>query len=61
MGHPRHALSLLIEEAAPIALETTSRFLGEHPLPEQVIFVLFSSEFCRVYQLHLTRLREKNH
>jgi O-acetyl-ADP-ribose deacetylase (regulator of RNase III) len=49
-----------VEEAAPIAIETTLAFLGERPLPERVVFVLFSPEHCGVYQQHLARLRGKD-
>jgi O-acetyl-ADP-ribose deacetylase (regulator of RNase III) len=49
-----------VEAAAPIAVETTCAFLGDHPLPERVVFVLFSPEHCGVYQRHLARLREKD-
>ncbi|MBI2502877.1 MAG: O-acetyl-ADP-ribose deacetylase [Candidatus Latescibacteria bacterium] len=49
-----------IEEAAPIALETTCAFLRRHPLPARVVFVLFSPEYYRVYQQELARLREKD-
>ncbi len=47
-----------IEEAAPIAIETTCAFLRAHPSPRQVVFALFSPEHQRIYQEHLQRLRE---
>jgi O-acetyl-ADP-ribose deacetylase (regulator of RNase III) len=38
-----------IREASKIAVETTCRFLEAHPVPEKVIFVLFSAEDAAVY------------
>ncbi|HEU0276324.1 MAG TPA: O-acetyl-ADP-ribose deacetylase [Rhodanobacteraceae bacterium] len=42
-GYPKAA-------AAPIAVETVCRFLGEHPLPEAVVFCCFDVENARLYE-----------
>lgn len=39
-----------IEEACRVAVGTTLAFLEAHPLPEQVVFVLFSADDLKVYQ-----------
>ena len=46
-----------IEEACPVAVDTTLQLLGAHPSVRQVIFVLFSADHLRVYQDYLADLK----
>jgi O-acetyl-ADP-ribose deacetylase (regulator of RNase III) len=48
-----------LEEAAPIALETTCAFLGENPSPGRVVFALFSPESFQVYERALEEIGAK--
>jgi O-acetyl-ADP-ribose deacetylase (regulator of RNase III) len=45
-----------LERATDIALAETKRFLDDHPLPEQVIFVCFSQHDHEVYLSAMQRL-----
>jgi O-acetyl-ADP-ribose deacetylase (regulator of RNase III) len=45
-----------LERATEIALSETSRFLDDHTLPEQVIFVCFSARDYQVYLNAMQRL-----
>lgn len=48
-----------LEEAAPIALETTCAFLDENPSPGRVVFALFSPQSFQVYQGALAEIGAK--
>ncbi|GBC64094.1 O-acetyl-ADP-ribose deacetylase [Desulfonema ishimotonii] len=41
-----------IKDACRIAVDTTARFLEAHPLPETVIFILFSAKDRAVYEAY---------
>ena len=43
-----------IKEAAPVAIDTVCAHLREHPIPAEVIFVLFGDADHKVYDLHLS-------
>ena len=45
-----------MEEACRIALDTTCRFLENHPEIEKVLFVLFSASDLEIYQRHRDEL-----
>jgi O-acetyl-ADP-ribose deacetylase (regulator of RNase III) len=45
-----------IEAGSRIAIDTVRDFLDTNPLPEKVLFVLFSNEFFRVYREYLQRV-----
>jgi O-acetyl-ADP-ribose deacetylase (regulator of RNase III) len=46
-----------IGEACRVAVETTLRFLETHPLPEKVVFMLFSAGDLKIYQDYIASLR----
>lgn len=45
-----------LQEACKIAIDTTVDFLKTHMFPQQVIFVLFSSELFDIYQHYFNQL-----
>jgi O-acetyl-ADP-ribose deacetylase (regulator of RNase III) len=44
-------------DACRVAVDTTLAFLDQHPIPEQVLFMLFSAADLKVYQDHIASLR----
>lgn len=42
-----------IEEAAPVAIDTTYLHLRDHPSPAVVMFVLFGDADHKVYERHI--------
>lgn len=44
-----------IEEACQVAVDTVAKFLSKNSLPEQVIFVLFSQDYLKVYEDYLKK------
>lgn len=45
-----------IEEACQVALETTCAFLKKYPMPDRVIFMLFSDGHQKVYEKYIATL-----
>lgn len=45
-----------IEKACRVAIDTTCEFLAGHPMPERVIFMLFSDGHQKVYEQYLATL-----
>jgi O-acetyl-ADP-ribose deacetylase (regulator of RNase III) len=48
-----------IQEAAPIALASTRKFLGEYSPPLRVVFALFANVYLLVYKRLYSRLKER--
>lgn len=45
-----------VADACRVAVDTTLAFLAKHPLPEQVLFMLFSAADLKVYQEYIAAL-----